>query len=66
MITHKDGTPKEYIFKSDIRRFLRCNDEMASEIFDMVKDLERETYRYEMFKNRVPQELFHKLRRMKK
>lgn len=62
LITKKNGELKHYIYKTDVRKFLQCDDETADEIFLRVKDYELETRVYEMFENRVPQDLFHEWR----
>lgn len=59
---NKKGEYKEYIYITDIRKFMHCNSEKAQELFENVKDYELETRQYEMFKNRVPQDLFHEWR----
>lgn len=56
------GRPKPYIYKNDIRKFLMCGVEDASRIFDEVKQYELDNRAYEMFENRVPQDLFHEWR----
>ena len=65
-IVNKDGSYRQYIYKSDIANYLHCDAYFASDIFDKVKQLEQETLAYEMFEKRVPQDLFHKFRNKKK
>lgn len=60
------GRPKPYIYKSDIRKYLMCGVEDASRIFEEVKLYELNNRAYEMFENRVPQELFHEWRNKKR
>lgn len=66
MIVDKEGIKKEYIYKNDIRKFLKCSSMIANRIFELVKGEEIEIYQIEMFKNRVPQDLFHRIRKRKK
>ncbi|AMC94247.1 hypothetical protein AOC36_09700 [Erysipelothrix larvae] len=66
LILNSKGNPKRYIYVTDIRNYMQCGIPKSKEIFSYVKDYELETYQYEMFENRVPQELFHEWRRKKR
>ena len=61
-IVNRNGEEKNYIYKSDIAKYLSCGYEDAARIFNLVKDYEIELMQIEMFENRVPQDLFHEWR----
>lgn len=66
MILTSNGNKKEYLYKKDISKFLKCGHADANRIFNEVKEFERNLLEIEMFGNRVPQDLFHEWRKRRK
>lgn len=50
---------KNYIYKRDIQKFLKCSHSKADEVFSKVKDYELDVLEYELFENRVPASIFN-------
>ena len=66
VILDRNSRYKNYIYKSDISSLFGCGHEEAVKIYDLVKEYELEVMGIEMFENRVPQDLFHEWRNMRK